>query len=169
MGLCSWAAEEFIRMFRTHNAEFPDMQVEYFAEVDALDTYISEELVSVEMRYYLFTGGAHGYGGSKFFNFDARTGEMYSLDELFSDKEGLIKHAEGAFRRKYEIPAGANINETGFWFEEDKFYLPETVGFTTDSLLLLYNQYEIASYAAGPVSLNIALDEISSYINIPIK
>jgi len=83
--------------------------------------------------------------------------------------EGFESYAETAFRKKYEIPADVNINNTGFWFEDDKFHLPETVGFTADSLLLLYNPYEIASYAAGAVTLNIPLEEVSTFISIPVK
>ena len=38
-------------------------------------------------------------------------------------------------------------------FEEDRFSLPENLGFTPGGLELLYNPYEVASYADGPISL----------------
>ena len=97
---------DFIAMFRTHSAEFPDMQVEYFAEVDVSDSFSSVELLSIEMRYYLFTGGAHGYGGTKYFNFDARTGEMYEPLAVFEDLEGFERYAESAFRSKFDRIGG---------------------------------------------------------------
>ncbi len=58
-----------------------------------------------------------------------------------------------------------SINSTGFWFENDRFYLPESIGLSKTNLLLVYNQYEIASYAGGPVALKIPLEELKEYLN----
>ena len=65
-----------------------------------------------------------------------------------------------------EIPEDKPINSTGFWFENNTFYLPESIGFTKENVILLYNQYEIASYSSGPVELEISLEKVLPYLKI---
>ncbi len=165
----SEAATQFIEMYRTHSAEFPDMQLEYFADINVVEAFSSTNLLSLEMHQYLFTGGAHGYGATQFHNFDAQTGLELSVEEIFTTLDTFKNFVEGKFKTAYEIPEGDSINSTGFWFDDGTFYLPETIGFTETSLILIYNQYDIASYAAGPVELEIPLGEVEPYLAIPIK
>lgn len=165
----SEAATQFIEMYRTHSAEFPDMQLEYFADITVDETFRSANLLSLEMHQYLFTGGAHGYGATQFQNFDVQTGLELSAEEIFTNLNAFKDFAKGKFKTAYEIPEEDSINSTGFWFDDDTFYLPETIGFTETNLILIYNQYDIASYAAGPVELEIPLSDVEPYLAIPIK
>ncbi|QNJ97624.1 DUF3298 and DUF4163 domain-containing protein [Constantimarinum furrinae] len=163
------AASGFIRMYRMHSAEFPDMKTEYFADISVTEGYVSKTLISFEMRSYLFTGGAHGYGSVYFTNFDPQTGEEISSEALFNDKSAITLFVEKKFRKEFDIPETGNINTTGFWFENDTFYLPEHIGFTEQEMIVHYNQYDIASYAAGPVTLNIPLSQIEPFLQIKLK
>ncbi|NNJ80865.1 MAG: DUF3298 and DUF4163 domain-containing protein [Flavobacteriaceae bacterium] len=163
------AATQFVKMYRTHSAEFPDMQLEYFVEVNIAETYKTDDILSLEMHQYLFTGGAHGYGATFFATFDAQTGDEIGVEDLFSDFIGFKKFAETEFRRANKIPEGESINATGFWFENDTFYLPEAIGIRDSKLALIYNQYDIASYAAGPIELEIPLSKLKPYLSISIQ
>ena len=64
------AAEKFIKTYRMHSAEFPDMAAEYFAEIDVSNNFKNDALLSVQLKQYKYTGGAHGYGSTSFANFD---------------------------------------------------------------------------------------------------
>lgn len=156
----------FIEMYRIHSAEFPDMANEYFAEVTVREDYVSDDIISFEMRTYLYTGGAHGFGSTFFMNIDPQVGEEIPTDKLFKNKAAFIGFAERKFREVFHIKGGESINSTGFWFEDDVFILPETIGFTEDSLILRYNHYDIASYADGPIELEIAIQEAKPYLTI---
>ncbi len=168
-GSISEAAIQFIEMYHIHSAEFPDMQLEYFADINVNETFRSPNLLSLEMHQYLFTGGAHGYGATQFINFDTQTGLKLSTDEIFNNPEVFKVFVEEKFKTAFEIPQSDNINATGFWFDDNTFYLPETIGFTESDLILIYNQYEIASYAAGSIELEIPLREVKPYLAIPTK
>jgi len=163
------AGTQFVETYRTHTAEFPDMELEYFVEINIRETYNSPQLLSLEMHQYLFTGGAHGYGATFFENFDAQSGEPLIQDALFRDKTAFLKLAEKEFRKAFEIPENESINATGFWFENDRFYLPESIGFSGSNLVMIYNQYDIASYAAGPIELEIPLKDVESYLSFSIQ
>lgn len=160
------AISGFIEMYRTDKDEFPDMVGEYFAEVSVREDYVSDMLISFEMRTYLFTGGAHGYGSTIFMNINPLSGEEIPTEKLFKDKTAFTAFAEKKFREAYQIGEDEPINNTGFWFEDDVFSLPETIGFTEENVILRYNQYDIASYADGPIELEIPLQEALPYLTV---
>lgn len=160
------AATGFIEVYNADKDQFPDMAGEYFAEISVNEIYTSKEHLCFEMRQYLFTGGAHGYGTTSFLNIDPKTGEEFTSKELFKNNKDFTSFAEKKFREQQKIAKDQSINENGFWFEDDAFYLPESVGFTQDSLIFVYNQYDIASYADGPIELKIALKEAKPFLSI---
>lgn len=144
---------------------------ENFSEEPPWEAYVNENIylrndniVSVGITMEIFSGGAHGYKNLTFVNIDPETGRKYSYDELF--KPGFADFVETRFRREQHIPEGDNINSTGFWFEEDTFNLPENIGFTEDKLILVYNAYEIAAYAAGEIVMEIPMEEARSFLKI---
>ncbi len=160
------AATGFIESYNADKAQFPDMAGEYFAEISVNEIFTSKKHLCFEMRQYLFTGGAHGYGTTSFLNIDPQTGEELTSKELFKNNKEFTVFAEKQFRAERQIAKDESINEKGFWFENDKFYLPESVGFTQDSLIFVYNQYDIASYADGPIELKIAIKEAEPFLSI---
>ena len=54
-------------------------------------------------------------------------------------------------------------------FEKEKFYLPNNIGFTKKGIALCYNQYEVASYADGPIVLTLPFNEVKKYLSTRIK
>lgn len=160
------AATAFIESYNADKAQFPDMAGEYFAEISVNEIYSTPEHICFEMRQYLFTGGAHGYGTTSFLNINPKTGEELTTKDLFKNNEKFTAFAEEKFRVQQKIAQEQSINDTGFWFEDEKFHLPESVGFIKDSLLFVYNQYDIASYADGPIELKIPMKEAESFLSI---
>lgn len=134
------------------------------ATVDGKLVYKSSALLNIELTYYTFTGGAHGYGGKRSLLFDVETGKSIANNNLFTDEKGFKKLAEIKFRSKYKIPAKALLNTTDFMFENDVFQLPQTYFFTNDGFLLFYNVYEIASYAQGNFEVLIPYAEMKPYL-----
>lgn len=159
------AIENFIKTYRMDSADFPDMSAEYFAEINVSDSYSSKELVSFQLEQFLYTGGAHGYQNIRFLNFDPQTGMEISTEELFDNIEEFTVIVEKKFRNAHKILENESINSTGFLFEDDVFYLPETIGFSEKNLILIYNQYDIASYADGPIELEIPTGEITNFLS----
>lgn len=119
----------------------------------------------VQTGFYLFTGGAHGYSGTHFTNFDPQTGEVLTKEDLISDEKAFTDYVEKAFRLQYEIPSEADINEQGFFFEDGKFVLPENMAVTKDSVILIYNPYEAASYSEGQLRFLFPKKEVGKWLN----
>lgn len=156
----------FIKEYRTFLKDAPEYTTPWDASATGKIAHQSDDLINLTVDFYSFTGGAHGYGASHSYFIDAKTGKQLQKEALFSDLKGFTKLAEREFRIQQQMPAKANINETGYWFENDRFHLPENIFYTDKGILLLYNQYEIASYADGPIELLIPYIEADKFLKI---
>jgi hypothetical protein len=163
------AMKDFILLYRTHSAEFPDLSAEYFAEVTVLQTFNTKELLAIRCQNYLYAGGAHGYGSVTYKNFDPQTGAFLYYEDLFNDVSAFEALAEKLFRKENKIPKGDNVNTTGFWFENNTFYLPKTFGISKEFITLQYNQYEIDSYAEGSITIEIPITEVKELLKISVE
>ena len=157
-------AQTYIDDYETTAKEFPEYNIPWEAFVEGTVTYESKKLISIKFDLALFTGGAHGYTSTTFLNFNPETGRLLSKEELFS--QDFKDFAEKRFRKKYEIPENESINSTGFFFEDDKFQLPQNIGFHPNKIILRYNAYEIASYSEGNIQLVFKMEEAKKYFKI---
>lgn len=154
----------FIKAYRIAKTEF-DLSIEYEAAIDIDEIYENDRVISMDFKNYLYTGGAHGNGSVIFKNFDKKTGVEIPSSLLFKNLDSFTNLAERKFRSAYQIPENESINSTGFWFDGEIFHLPENLGLNADGIILLYNAYDIASYADGPIELTITWDEVSEFLS----
>lgn len=159
-------AKEFIANKQKIEAEFGEA-VPWRATVTGSVISKTENLLSIRIISEIFTGGAHGYGSTSFFNFDPETGETYEHKDIFT--EDFVGFVERAFRERYDIPEGDPINSTGFWFENETFHLPINIGIGKEKIILIYNSYEVASYAEGDFRLEFPLEEIEPFLKIELE
>lgn len=148
---------------------YHDETIGWEATIDGSVIYEDKKLLTIELQSFIFTGGAHGYGSTNYLNFDKKRGKEMDDRELFKDREGFERYAETQFRLQQNIPENEPINSTGFMFEQDHFYLPENIGFTQEGLKLFYNQYEVASYADGPIELVLPYRDIRKFLSANIR
>ncbi len=148
---------------------FAEESTQWEARINGEVLYEDTNHLTIQLTSYLFTGGAHGYTALRFLNFDKKRGAELENRQLFKDTEGFQQFAERKFREQENIPLGQPINQTGLMFEQDTFYLPENIGFTKDGLQLLYNPYEVASYADGPIVLTLSYQEVGPFLSEKVQ
>lgn len=154
----------FITTFESTREEYPDSTFGWDAKIEGNVIYQSNDIVNLEIDHYTFTGGAHGFEGKQSLLFDPNTGKKIPNRSLFQNYVAFKKMVEKSFRKKYNIPMDGNINQTGCIFEDNEFQLPKNIFFTSDGLLLHYNQYEAAAYAEGPKTLFLPYNSIKQYL-----
>ena len=158
--------EDFINSYEKLQKQYPTDTFGWEGEIEGKVTHLSEDILNIEIKYYTFTGGAHGYQGLRSLIFDPATGKIIPNEELFIDLERFKDFAEKKFRLKYKIPENVSINDTGFLFDDETFQLPQNIFYTDKGLILHYNTYEIASYVDGPKELQLTYDELKPYLLI---
>lgn len=115
--------------------------------------YKSKNYLTLQIDEDSFAGGAHGNYFSIYSTFDSNTGKVLTLKDLDKNLSKITRIGESKFRELKKIPYNKKLNDFDFFFNKDKFYLPENFGITDKSVIFYYNSYEIASYAAGPTEL----------------
>lgn len=158
----------FNTSFQHMKAEFPEDILDFEVSIDSEVSFQNKDIVCIVMDSYIFTGGAHGNGSTLYVNFSAETGNIIENDRLLKNPNQFLETAEKAFRKAYKIPDDLSINSTGFFFENDKFTLPSTIGFTDYEVVLYYNQYEISSYTEGPVVVKLKKEDVAPFFNFSI-
>ena len=144
---------------------YNDETTPWKAAINATVSFENTQLLTIELDAYIFMGGAHGYTTKRLLNFDKKKGIELENWQLFKDAANFQVFAETVFRKKEAIPLDKSINHTGFMFEQDSFYLPENIGFTQEGIKLLYNQYEVASFADGAIEIILSHDEVKNYLS----
>lgn len=158
------AIDSFKSGFVALQKRYEDETTPWEAEIDSEVAFENPTLLSITIDAYIFTGGAHGYTSKRFLNFDKSKGQEIENWQLFKDSVAFKNLAELKFRTKEKIPLDKPINYTGFMFEQDSFYLPVNIGFTEKGMKLLYNQYEVSSFADGTIELDLPFEEIQKFI-----
>ncbi|WP_417443476.1 PdaC/SigV domain-containing protein [Joostella sp.] len=143
---------------------FPEDIIPWEATINGEIAFENEKFTSIKIDSYVFTGGAHGYGSVSYLNFDNATGNIIPSKGLFKDEEAFIDYAEETFRNQEKIKSDANINSTGFMFEDDNFHLPNSIGFNEKGIILIYNPYEISAYADGLTKIEIPFEKANEFI-----
>ncbi|MGG7033879.1 MAG: PdaC/SigV domain-containing protein [Flavobacterium sp.] len=155
---------EFIESYEKIQKKYPKDTFGWESEIEGSVIHQSDELLNIKLKYYTYTGGAHGFRGFRSLLFDPATGKSIQNNELFIDYKVFKNFAEKKFKQQFEIPENSNINSTGFLFDDDIFELPQNIFFTEKGLLLYYNTYEIDAYTNGPKELLIPYNEVDDYL-----
>lgn len=119
----------------------------------------SEEVVSIALANYSSTGGAHPNNYTTLLNFDAETGRKLQLNDVFEDLDLVKEIVEKKFRAAHELEAGEDLNEAGFFWDQD-FYLPANFALTEEGYYFYYNAYEAAAYAIGATALIVTKEDL---------
>lgn len=157
-------ANSFIKAYEKLKTDFPKDRFGWEAKIEGEIKYSSKHILNIEINHYTFTGGAHGYAGSRSLIFDPKTGKKIPNEKLFKNWELFKVFAETKFRNKYKIPRDQPINSTGMFFENDVFQVAQNIFFTDKGIILHYNPYEIAAYVDGSRDLLIKYEEANNYL-----
>lgn len=137
---------------------------QYIAEGTAEIVLDTEKLKSIIVSMDLYTGGANGMNFYDALNVDAQTGQILQINDLVTDMEAFSIVAEKNFRKQFEIDENQPFSETSF-FMDGSFFLSRKIAFTEEFCVILYDKYEAAVGAMGPIKLNIPMAEVQHLIS----
>ena len=115
------------------------------------------KIISYVEDVFVHSGGVHPDYHYITSNFNPKTGEKLILTDVMKSLKGLPDILESELNSKYDY---LNFGENQLWtiFNE---YSPEDYNWTLDyqGITFWFSPYDIAAYAAGPLSVKIYFDE----------
>lgn len=129
-----------------------DLEVSYVNEGTSsiYAVYADDNILSIVMEYYRYTGGAHGFNMRVPYNFDLATGEFIGMGYVLDANEDAV----AVINQQIE----EQITEDMMLFEGSDPSIDQNFTmfyFTEDDMVIVYNQYEIAPYSSGIIEFNI--------------
>lgn len=121
-------------------------------------------IISFTKKNSTYSGGAHGNYDTWGYNFDAQTGEQLSLADVVNDFSGftttankylfaeLEKNYSDGLWKDYKETIKAMWKENGYWYFDDS------------GITIIFNPYEIGSFAMGDVMITLPYDVFKAYI-----
>ncbi len=124
-------------------------------------------------EYDMFMGGAHGFNGVYYSNFDLKSGKKLTEADILIDnqeaknklnaciKEELLR----VTREKTETYTDDDEEEKQCFFDWDKIEANGNFLLTPQGLAYVYNPYDISAYVMGPSDPFILYSKLSTVIN----
>ncbi|MEM9679064.1 MAG: DUF3298 domain-containing protein [Bacteroidota bacterium] len=154
------AAEAFNKEYVDFKNDFPDTEQLWELAIETEITYKSKTLISMAISTYSDKGGAHGNDAISLININASTGEAYKNEDIVELNNDFKALAKSYFLKEIEDDS---IED---YFFGEPFHLPANIGISDDGLIVLYNVYEIASYAQGYKEFTIPFSDVQPYLKV---
>ncbi|WP_165438725.1 DUF3298 and DUF4163 domain-containing protein [Albibacterium indicum] len=165
------AAKTFIKSFDDFQKEEVKSPFPWYTNTEILVPVNTPLYLGLEVRTDNFTGGAHGSYGVLFTNYDLQDKREINLNEIIADgkMDSLTQIAETVFLENEKKARGEEAPISSFFFEDNKFTLNDNFLLKKDSLLFLYNIYEIKPYSDGITELAIPYTQIENLLTPKAK
>ncbi|MCC0646057.1 DUF3298 and DUF4163 domain-containing protein [Clostridioides sp. ZZV14-6150] len=126
----------------------PDEENKFVANVDFELKKNTDSTLSIKVRYYTYSGGAHGYYQDIAYNVDMRTGKFLELMDLFKDNAKYKEVIDEEIKQQITDLEKKDKENVGIYNfkgikENQNFYLQD------DNLVIYFDLYDITPYAAG--------------------
>lgn len=138
----------FIEGYKMFMMEFPDSEQKWYLKIDGSKSIVGDDYFTAVVNNEEYLGGAHSAAFTQLNSFELSNGNMIDITEKYGAGK-LLPLAESKFRELNKLDSKADLNDAGFMFKDGEFALPENMGLTKEGVLMVYNSYEVASYAQG--------------------
>lgn len=116
-----------------------------------------------------YYGGTHPMGGIAYQVYELPDAKrVQKWQNLFTDTTAILKMAEEIFRKEKSLAPKVSLEEAGYWFNNNRFHLTDNFGLDAEGIFFVFNQYEVASYAEGPIDISIPYARIRKYLKKPL-
>lgn len=157
-------SEEYKKSYEADSNKNNTIKYQYEAVYNYKTTYNKNNILSIPLTMYEFTGGAHGLTNIKSFNYDLVTGKELKLEDLFKAnsnyKEFINKHIEEEIVKQPEFYFQGQDGFSSIKDNQD-FYISD------EGIVIYFSLYDIAPYSSGIPMFTITWDEIIDYLENP--
>lgn len=145
-------ASKFLTSFEVQ-APGEDLKAYWYADINVTVLRNTPDYLACLCKKDYFTGGSHDLYDFKYLNYDVRNRRLITLQSQLKPAKlsELTGIAERIFRKNEGLTPDQKLR--GYFFDDDKFSLPERFTITEKGLMFFYTYYEIKPFAAGTTEL----------------
>jgi len=121
---------------------------------------INDNVVTLEISEYFYSGGAHGYGTSNLINYDRSNGSTIRWKDLFPNSKDIDRYIQQRVKR--EITGNNSIYNKYI----DEFKTVKNFAIIPKGLLIRYQTDEIASHGEGKPKIFIPFSVLRKYMSL---
>ncbi|MBE6911308.1 MAG: DUF3298 and DUF4163 domain-containing protein [Ruminococcaceae bacterium] len=141
---------------------YPEYDMELYDTKVARIRRGDDTVLSIQLYYNGYSGGAHGFYSNGGVTFDTKTGEKISFSDVVVNKSAFLDAvAEKLDKRREELCFGESTNIRELIDGENMFEWT----LENDSVTVYFAPYVIAPFAAGAPSVTISAAEYPGLIN----
>lgn len=155
------SAREFFEDLELPDDMKSQSSLPYESGGSAVITRADQDVFSMRYDVSSYTGGAHGNYGVEGYNFDSRSGRKLALEDVIADREGLYERLLAFLDEQYGpdqmLFEGYEDTVRDLVFENEVGGYPMSLTWTLGpgGMTVYFNQYLIAPYAAGLLTVDI--------------
>ena len=164
-------AEEWQSQFVAEDSSPIDFSfnLNWYEEIYTGITHQTSSLICTYQSVDGFYGGAHPIGSSSHQVYKLPEAEqVQNWQDLFTDTLQILKMAEESFRKDKGLSPKTKLEDAGYWFNNNRFHLTNNFGLDSDGIFFLFNAYEVASYAEGPIYISVPYVRLKKYLKKPL-
>ncbi|MBU5307393.1 DUF3298 and DUF4163 domain-containing protein [Clostridioides mangenotii] len=122
--------------------------VKFEANTDYKVVKNTKDVLSIIIRYYNYSGGAHGYYEDIAYNIDIKSGKFLRLSDLFLEQSNYKEIINKEIESQIKTLEMENVENKGIYqfksiSDNQKYY------FSGNDIVIYFDLYDIAPYAAG--------------------
>ncbi len=166
------AIDTFEKVAVADHKEIKDL-MPFELEISAEKSFENAQILTLSVTMYQFMGGAHPNSYTNFLNFDVATGKLLTSNDLVSDAKGLLQLLDSKIKND---PAGAyasskakSYGEAGYFIENEQLPLPQNIELGKDTVIFMYNTYEIAAYAVGATVIELPTKDVQKFLKVQLQ
>jgi hypothetical protein len=159
-------ADTFINDYSVFRKEYPDApSIGWYADVNYMNVNDLSGVLSFELSWEMFTGGAHPNNYQRYYNYDYSTAKLITLDQIFVPgfEKKLNELVVKAFREENNLGPNEPLTEGGLF--EDTLTYSDNFLLTRNGIIFHYNIYEVRAYVYGPMDLTVKYSDLIDLIN----
>ena len=151
--------------------DFPEAENKFIVSSDYEVKKSNDKIFSILIKYYKYSGGAHGIYEYIPYNIDLASGNVFVLKDIFDENSNYqqvinseIKNQIKQLNKEQNLPEDSTqIYAFNKIKDNQKFYIKD------DSIIIFFDLYDIAPYVAGIPEFTIKREIIENLLNSKYK
>lgn len=132
------------------------------ALIDGEVIYNNINFTCIAMNSSINTGAANSNLILRFFNFDANSGKILTTNDLINNVEEFTSLVE----KYYNKEVTSTFIEADKLLNDNQFKLPETLGFSEEGVIVLYDNFSVGAFEKEIIEFTIPYEVVNTYLKI---